>query len=138
MRSRSSGFDGALNNLLTCAQTHESVDCGSYMREKISFSSAPTHRVGGYLLVPKQRSGALPAVVALHDHGAYYLHGKEKLIALPEWPRFVHVAPLGEPLLPRVERSLTVDPPLSSNPYAATRPGGGGGRLGVCTLAMFE
>lgn len=63
------------------------IDCGSYVREKIEFSSSSTHRIGGYLLVPKNRcTGPLPAVVALHDHGAYYLRGKEKLVQLPDEP----------------------------------------------------
>src|SRR5213078_1547442 len=32
------------------------------------------------VLVPKKGKRPLPAVVALHDHGGFYLWGKEKLV----------------------------------------------------------
>ena len=37
-----------------------------------------------YVLVPKNAKLPAPAIVALHDHGAFYLWGKEKLVELEE------------------------------------------------------
>jgi dienelactone hydrolase len=66
-----------------CEPRHEVVektDKGDYIREKIYFNTTPDIRVPAYVLVPKKRERPLPAVVALHDHGAFYLWGKEKLV----------------------------------------------------------
>jgi dienelactone hydrolase len=64
----------------------ETKDCGDYTREKVWFSSAPSARVPAYLLVPKGLTQPAPAIVALHDHGGYYLHGKEKLVEVEREP----------------------------------------------------
>ena len=66
------------------ADTSERVDCGDYIRETVSFNTTPDVRVPAYVLVPKSASATkrAPAIVALHDHGGFYLWGKEKLIAL--------------------------------------------------------
>jgi dienelactone hydrolase len=50
------------------------------VREKIYFSSAPETRVPALLIRPTGQRGPLPGVVALHDHGGYYIHGKEKVV----------------------------------------------------------
>ena len=63
------------------AEVVEKVDMGDYVREKIYFNTTPVIRVPAYVLVPK-REGKLPAIVALHDHGGFYLWGKEKLVAV--------------------------------------------------------
>ena len=57
----------------------EKVDLGDFVREKIYFNTTPEIRVPAYLLIPK-RTGKMPAIVALHDHGGFYLWGKEKLV----------------------------------------------------------
>ena len=47
----------------------EEVDCGSYVRQKITYRAEPGNRVPAYLLIPKaaHREGArLPAVLCLH------------------------------------------------------------------------
>jgi len=62
------------------AEVVERVDRGDYVREKIYFNTTPSIRVPAYLLVPKNTRGKLPALVALHDHGGFYLWGKEKLV----------------------------------------------------------
>jgi dienelactone hydrolase len=66
------------------AETFERVDCGEYIREKVSFNTTPDVRVPAYVLVPKRASAGrpAPAIVALHDHGGFYLWGKEKLVAI--------------------------------------------------------
>lgn len=56
--------------------------------ERITFATTPAIRVPAYVLKPAGATGKLPAVVALHDHGGFYLWGKEKLVRAegPEHP----------------------------------------------------
>lgn len=58
----------------------ERVDCGDHMREKITFNTTPDIRVSAFVLVPKGGKQRWPAVVALHDHGGFYVWGKEKIV----------------------------------------------------------
>ncbi|NOS69640.1 MAG: prolyl oligopeptidase family serine peptidase [Verrucomicrobia bacterium] len=66
------------------AEIVERVDCGDYVREKVRFNTTPDVRVPAFVLVPKNALKRAPAIVALHDHGGFYLWGKEKIVALPE------------------------------------------------------
>lgn len=59
----------------------ERVDCGEYIREKLYFNTTPDVRVPAYLLLPKGEAKRRPAIVALHDHGAFFVWGKEKVVA---------------------------------------------------------
>ncbi len=52
---------------------------GSYVARKIAFHLTADSRVSGFLLVPKGK-GPFPAVLLLHDHGAQFDIGKEKVI----------------------------------------------------------
>ncbi len=63
------------------AEVVERVDCGEYIREKLYFNTTPDIRVPAYLLLPKGEPKRRPAIVALHDHGAFFVWGKEKVIA---------------------------------------------------------
>jgi dienelactone hydrolase len=60
----------------------ERSDKGSYRLEKIEFSTTPDIRVPAYLLIPKEARLPAPAIIALHDHGGFYLWGKEKLVEM--------------------------------------------------------
>ncbi|WP_414663962.1 dienelactone hydrolase family protein [Horticoccus sp. 23ND18S-11] len=62
------------------AQLIERVDCGDYVREKITFATTPALRVPAYVLVPKGLRRPAPAIVDLHSHGGMFLFGKEKVI----------------------------------------------------------
>jgi dienelactone hydrolase len=55
-------------------------DKGDYIEEKVRFNTTPDIRVPAILLLPKGRKARGPAVIALHDHGGFYLWGKEKLV----------------------------------------------------------
>jgi dienelactone hydrolase len=55
-------------------------DCGDYFQEKVFFNTTPDVRVPAFVLIPKRGKFPAPAIVALHDHGAFYLWGKEKLV----------------------------------------------------------
>src|SRR5581483_10757107 len=72
----------------------ETRDRGDYIQEKLYFNTTPDIRVPAYVLIPKNAQRPLPAIVALHDHGGFYLWGKEKLVedpdahpALQEWQK---------------------------------------------------
>lgn len=54
-------------------------DRGAYEARKIAFNISVDERVCGYLLVPKGE-GPFPAILALHDHGAHFTIGKEKVV----------------------------------------------------------
>jgi dienelactone hydrolase len=64
------------------AEIVERADCGDYVRERILFNTTPDLRVPAFVLVPKNAPKPAPAIVALHDHGGFYLWGKEKLVAI--------------------------------------------------------
>ncbi|MFB3788932.1 MAG: dienelactone hydrolase family protein [bacterium] len=54
-------------------------DRGTYEARKIVFNVSAYSRVPAYVLVPKGK-GPFPAVIALHDHGAHFSIGKEKVV----------------------------------------------------------
>ncbi|MDH7602280.1 MAG: alpha/beta hydrolase family protein [Armatimonadota bacterium] len=54
-------------------------DRGSYEARKIVFNVSADCRIPAYLLVPKGQ-GRFPAILVLHDHGAHFSIGKEKVV----------------------------------------------------------
>jgi dienelactone hydrolase len=52
-----------------------------YVQEDLSFQTTPDIRVPACLLIPKSADRPAPALVALHDHGGFYLWGREKIVA---------------------------------------------------------
>jgi dienelactone hydrolase len=63
------------------AEVLERVDCGEYVREQLAFNTTSDIRAPAYLLLPKGEKKRRPAVVALHDHGGFFVWGKEKVVA---------------------------------------------------------
>ena len=61
---------------------HSVVKRDGYDIRIISFAGSAHYRVPAYLLVPTGGRGPYPAVVALHDHGGWFVHGKEKLVRM--------------------------------------------------------
>jgi dienelactone hydrolase len=51
-------------------ETTDSVDCGSYRRDRVVFDADPTMSVPAFLLVPHSRADPGPAVLAMHGHGS--------------------------------------------------------------------
>lgn len=62
-------------------RTHSVIRREGYQIRRVSFATAH-YRVPALLLAPEGRAEKLPAVVALHDHGGWFFHGKEKLVKL--------------------------------------------------------
>jgi dienelactone hydrolase len=58
----------------------ERVDKGDYIRERLTFHTAPEVEVPAYLLIPKHAKLPAPAVLALHDHSGFYYWGKEHIV----------------------------------------------------------
>lgn len=62
------------------AETVRRVERDGYVQEDVSFQTTPDIRVPAALLVPAGLRRPAPGIVALHDHGAYYLWGREKIL----------------------------------------------------------
>jgi len=54
-------------------------DRGDYIQEELTFQTTPDARVPAYLLIPKSVRRPAPAVLVLHDHGGFYVWGKDKV-----------------------------------------------------------
>lgn len=65
-------------------RVHEVVKRDGYDVRTISFAGSAHYRIPAYLLVPTTGRAPYPAVVALHDHGGWFLHGKEKLVRMAD------------------------------------------------------
>ncbi len=62
------------------AEVIERTDRGDYLLERILFNTTPDLRIPACVLIPKHAPLPAPAIIALHDHGGFYLWGKEKLL----------------------------------------------------------
>jgi len=65
-------------------ETLDRVDRGDYVEERVHFDTTPDIRVPAFFLIPKNVRLPVPGIVALHDHGGFYLWGKEKLVERPD------------------------------------------------------
>jgi dienelactone hydrolase len=65
-------------------KVHSVLKREGYEIRRISFAGSSHYRVPALLLVPDRRGEKLPALVALHDHGGWFYHGKEKLVQLED------------------------------------------------------
>ena len=65
-------------------RVHSTSTHPGYELRRISFAGSSLYRIPAFLLVPTQGKGPYPGVVALHDHGGYFVHGKEKLVEVED------------------------------------------------------
>jgi dienelactone hydrolase len=70
----------------------ETVDCGTYRRDRVVFDTEATMSVPAYLLVPHDRVEPGPALLAIHGHGP----GKARICGViqeehDEGPAYAHV-----------------------------------------------
>jgi dienelactone hydrolase len=61
-------------------------DRGEYVEEYLTFQTTPDLRVPAYVLIPKKAKLPAPGLVVLHDHGGFFLWGKEKVVEIDEEP----------------------------------------------------
>lgn len=62
------------------------VDCGAYYREDLLLQTTPDQVAPACVLVPKEGPERKPAVLLLHDHGAFFVWGKEKVMPVDNPP----------------------------------------------------
>jgi len=74
----------------------ERVDCGSYVREKISYAVTEATRVCAYVCVPKGAHGPLPAVFCHHQHAGNFALGKSEVVGLDGDPDQAYAVELAE------------------------------------------
>lgn len=60
-------------------ETVEETRCEGYTRLRVRFHVTNNRTTEAFLLIPRGLKAPAPAVVALHDHGAFYYYGKEKI-----------------------------------------------------------
>jgi len=72
------GFDYPYTNLNPKKLEEKEFD--NYIREKVVFWSDKYNAIPAYVLVPKNKDGKLPAVVAMHGHG----YGKNDIVGIWE------------------------------------------------------
>ncbi|MCA9081770.1 MAG: acetylxylan esterase, partial [Planctomycetaceae bacterium] len=78
-------------------EIEEEVDCGTYVRRRISYASEPGGRVPAYLLIPKQLLGGeakAPAVLCLHPTNN--INGHDVVVGLGEVPNRNYAQELAE------------------------------------------
>ena len=61
-------------------KVHRTEKRKGYELRTISFAGSAHYRIPAFLLVPDSGRAPYPAVVAFHDHGAYFYFGKEKIV----------------------------------------------------------
>ncbi|MBX9691445.1 MAG: acyl-CoA thioester hydrolase, partial [Cyanobacteria bacterium] len=77
-------------------ETLESVDCGLYVREKVTYVVEPGERISAYLLLPKDRSKNGAAVFCHHQHAGNFNLGKSEVVGLAGDPAQAYAAELAE------------------------------------------
>jgi dienelactone hydrolase len=65
---------------LPAAQVASRLDRGDYIEEHLTFATTPDLRVPACVLIPKNAKHPAPGILLLHDHGGFYVWGKEKLL----------------------------------------------------------
>lgn len=64
------------------AKVIESKDCGSYIREKVEYSSESGDRIPAYILIPKNLKGPTPVIFCHHQHAGNFTLGKSEVVGL--------------------------------------------------------
>jgi dienelactone hydrolase len=53
-----------------------------YIEERLTFLTTPHSRVPAHILIPVSGKRPFPGVVLLHDHGGFYMWGREKVVSV--------------------------------------------------------
>jgi dienelactone hydrolase len=60
----------------------DEVDCGVYLRRKISYSSEAGETIPAFLCIPKNIVGPAPAIYCFHQHAGNWTLGKSEVVGL--------------------------------------------------------
>ncbi len=86
----------------------DTEEADGFTRYRVRYQVSPGRQTEAFLLIPDGLSQPAPAVVALHDHGAFYYYGKEKLTSWDRAPKalqeFVTTAYEGRPYADEMAR----------------------------------
>lgn len=74
----------------------EEVDCGTYVRRKVSYLVEAGERITAYLCLPTVGCGPFPAVFCFHQHGGNRLLGKSEVVGLAGSPDQAYASELAE------------------------------------------
>jgi len=74
----------------------DDVDCGSYVRQTVECAVEECERLKSFILVPKNATGPMPAVLAHHQHAGQFDLGKSEVVGLAGDPDQAYGAELAE------------------------------------------
>ena len=74
----------------------EKVDCGTFIRKKISYSAEVRETILAFLCIPKGNLSPLPAIYCFHQHGGNLLLGKSEVVGLAGSPEQAYAKELAE------------------------------------------
>jgi len=74
----------------------DDVDCGSYVRQTVEYAVEECERLKSFILVPKNATGPMPAVLAHHQHAGQFDLGKSEVVGLAGDPDQAYGAELAE------------------------------------------
>ena len=63
------------------AHVHARKERDGFIEEQLTFRTTPQSLVPAHFLFPAQGRRPFPAVVVLHDHGGFYMWGREKVVS---------------------------------------------------------
>jgi dienelactone hydrolase len=64
----------------------EEVDCGSFIRQRISYSSESDEIIPAFLCIPKDALPPIPAIYCFHQHAGNWQLGKSEVVGLAGSP----------------------------------------------------
>ena len=74
----------------------EEIDCGTFVRKKISYSAEAQEEIPAFVCIPKVISSSLPAIYCFHQHDGNLLLGKSEVVGLAGSPEQAYAKELAE------------------------------------------
>ncbi len=74
----------------------EEVDCGAFVRKKISYSAEAGEIIPAFLCMPKVIRSQIPAIYCFHQHANNWLLGKSEVVGLAGSPDQAYAKELAE------------------------------------------
>jgi dienelactone hydrolase len=74
----------------------EEVDCGTFVRKKISYASEMGETIPAFLCIPENATTSTPAIYCFHQHAGNLLLGKSEVVGLAGSPEQAYAKELAE------------------------------------------